>query len=218
MIGIPAIVVNGHWQPGIGDPSIWGWLITLGYVTATVLGFWAAAASDPALAIGERRLWLAISLVLCVLGINKQLDLQTWLWLVGRQMAHDQGWYEYKNLVRPIIAFVLVVGGLTAVVRFGGGAGSGLRRRPWALTGLAVLLLFVTLRALSFHSLDDVFGHAFAGTSIYSLLEMTGIVLIGISALMAGPLRNRDESRCEWNGNATEKPRDRSSGMEGPKD
>ncbi|MGB2863248.1 MAG: hypothetical protein WBC05_07980 [Sedimentisphaerales bacterium] len=37
MIRILSVIVNGHWRPGIGDPTFMGWLITAAYLTNSIL-------------------------------------------------------------------------------------------------------------------------------------------------------------------------------------
>ena len=77
------------WRPGIGDPTIGGWITVVLYFVA-VLTTWRAAQLTNG---REYKLWLLISLMFIFLGINKQLDLQSALTEAGRILAMKQGWY-----------------------------------------------------------------------------------------------------------------------------
>ena len=125
----------GAWSPGIGDPNVMGWITVVAYLTAAYLCFvvhrsWLASAGPAvkgriwgpvALALlGQRRrlaalpeavrmsaLWKALAIGLLLLGINKQLDLQTALTEIGRILAAKQGWYERRQRVQ--IDFIIGV-------------------------------------------------------------------------------------------------------------
>ena len=58
-------------------------------------------------------LWNALAVGLLLLGINKQLDLQTALTELGKILAARQGWYEHRQRVQiDFIIGVVLVGGL----------------------------------------------------------------------------------------------------------
>jgi hypothetical protein len=50
-------------------------------------------------------------------------------------------------------------------------------------TGLAFLLTFVVVRAISFHHVDQFLGWQLAGVTMNRLLELTGIALVLAAAL-----------------------------------
>src|SRR5436309_2462519 len=96
-----------NWTPGIGDPTIGGWLTVVLYFFA-VWSTWKTGNS-----VWQRRevvLWRAISLLFIALGINKQLDLQTALTEFGHVIAFNQGWYEQRQTVQ-----VLFVAGVAVI-------------------------------------------------------------------------------------------------------
>ena len=84
------------WRPGIGDPTIGGWVTVVLYFSA-VWSVWKTAHSAIS---SERQLWRAISILFIGLGINKQLDLQTAFTELGRMVAFDQGWYGERRTVQ----------------------------------------------------------------------------------------------------------------------
>ncbi|MHC4766222.1 MAG: hypothetical protein ACYTF2_14080, partial [Planctomycetota bacterium] len=46
--------------------------------------------------------WALLIALFLFLGLNKQIDLQSWLADVGRDMAKAQGWYEQRGRVQTI--------------------------------------------------------------------------------------------------------------------
>ena len=104
-----ARVTHFNWSPGIGDPTIGGWLTVALYLLAS-LSCWTSArkiALQDACSLQERRAWRSISALFLALGVNKQLDLQTALTEAGRVLAHTQGWYAQREFVQ--LAFIALV-------------------------------------------------------------------------------------------------------------
>ena len=115
---------NDRWIPGIGDPSFMGWLTVVAYFATAWLCYRASRRasghdSDP-YAQPEPKVawvWLGLALLLTALGANKQLDLQSLLTQIGKDMAHAQGWYKSRRVVQAIFVTgiglgSLVIGGL----------------------------------------------------------------------------------------------------------
>ena len=74
------------WRPGIGDPTIGGWVTVVLYILAC-LSCWrtGGAVRFRERVVGqESHAWLATALLFALLGVNKQLDLQTALTEFGR--------------------------------------------------------------------------------------------------------------------------------------
>ena len=98
-------MIHFNWKPGIGDPTIGGWITVVLYLLA-MISCWMTARSG----IKEQRIWTAISILFLGLGINKQLDLQSALTAAGRVIAFGQGWYDQRQFVQS--AFII----FTAIV------------------------------------------------------------------------------------------------------
>ena len=99
------------WSPGIGDPTVMGWVAVAAYLSAAA--FAGVAGTRAAFPISSRRrerlFWLSLFLVLSFLAINKQLDLQSFLTALGRCLSRTQGWYDNRRDVQQ--DFVLALGG-----------------------------------------------------------------------------------------------------------
>jgi hypothetical protein len=172
------------WRPGIGDPTLGGWVTVALYFVA-VFCTWRTA--NYPYAMGEVRVWRAISLMFVALGINKQLDLQTAVTEVGRIIALSQGWYGERQIVQVwFIIGVAMVCTLIALVLL-----VFIRNSPaptWlALLGTTIVLAFVLIRAASFHHIDRFIGDRIAGLKWNWVLEMGGINIV----IIAGEWRRR---------------------------
>lgn len=173
-----SITADGRWQPSIGDPTLMGWLTVVAYATAAVLAFLSGrrAVDEPSLA----RFWRALALLLVLLGINKQLDLQTLFTQLARDLALAQGWYEDRRRYQVLFIAVVGVVGLLGTL----GLAFALRKiasRIWlALLGIGFLVSFVLIRAASFHHVD-LFLRA-GPVRLNWVFELTGIVLIALAA------------------------------------
>jgi len=158
---------DGRWHLDVGDPTLLGWLTLAAYLLAG-LACWRAHRScsfgarallhaAPAEARHQERLarwWLGIGALMILLGLNKQLDLQTLLTEIGKDIALVHGWYAQRKQMK--LAFVLLVG-----LAFGALALAALywlrhvwRRLVPSLLGLLFVLGFVELRVAVFHTLS----------------------------------------------------------------
>lgn len=170
--------VSERWSPGIGDPTVMGWLTVAAYGLCSLACF-AAAGVRPL----DRRFWALLFVMLLLLGVNKQFDLQSGLTAIGRCLSQFQGWYDERRHVQFwFIVSLLVISSvvfLLVLVRMVG----RLRNVGIALFGFGVLLTFVSVRAVGFHHFDQVIGMTIGGTRVNWLLELSGILLIALNAL-----------------------------------
>lgn len=175
---------DGRWAPGIGDPTPLGWLTVAAYLAAAWLCARASLAGEPPGAREARAVWAwrALACMLVVLGINKQLDLQSLLTVTARDLALRDGWYERRRPIQVWFIRAVVVASLVVV----GTVGVWLRRhlREFALagTGAAFIATFVLVRASSFHKVDAFLHGAAAGFRMNWILELGGIACIAWGA------------------------------------
>jgi hypothetical protein len=176
----------GRWEPGIGDPTVFGWITTVAYFVAAALCFLAYRAYARQAGTPEVRragwLWLILAGALAFLGVNKQLDLQTLFTEVGRIVAFKQGWYQQRHRVQVAFVGVLGVVGLVGVAGMLHLARGQFRQLRLALVGAVFLVAFVGIRATSFHLVDQVLSHQVSVVRMNHLLELGGIALVAIGA------------------------------------
>ena len=181
-----ALTQEPRWTPGIGDPTVLGWVSVVAYFVAAWLCQRASRKRlDPASELPTHRLvrfWLALALIMCVLGINKQLDLQSLLTQVGRDLAIAQGWYQDRRSVQLwFVGIVLAI----ALAAFGGILfwAWPFRRYIWVPSlGMGLLLAFVLIRASSFHHMDVLIGLPVLGVKMNAILGLGSIAVITLGA------------------------------------
>jgi hypothetical protein len=153
------------WSAGIGDPTWIGWLTTAGYFVAALLCF---------VAFPRDRIWLAIGLSMALLGFNKQLDLQTLLTQIGKQMALQEGWYDQRHQIQAAFAAAFVGLSGAGAVKIFFVARRESRALRLALAGTLVLMAFVVMRVATFEHL----GMPDFGDNLNGLVELVGIACV----------------------------------------
>ena len=180
-------MIHFNWKPGIGDPTIGGWITVVLYLLA-MISCWKTASSG----IKEQRIWTAISILFLGLGINKQLDLQSALTAAGRVIAFGQGWYDQRQFVQSaFIIFTAIVCASVVITLL-----IWTRHAPlstwFALLGTILVIGYVLIRAASFHHIDRFIGTTFLGLRWNWILEMGGITIV----LLASQWRRRQQKRA----------------------
>jgi hypothetical protein len=97
-----AFTDDSQWRPGIGDPTLMGWVTVAAYFITAVFCWKSARAEDLRARRNSARsrealFWWAVFCFLFLLGVNKQLDLQTWFTLSAKHVALKTGWYEQRH-------------------------------------------------------------------------------------------------------------------------
>lgn len=172
---------NLRWSLGIGDPTVAGWVTVGSYGLCILLAALILRREAPAT---ERLFWGVILVMMVLLGINKQLDLQTLLTAAGRCIARDHGWYRERrafqaDFIRALLAAtaILLSIGLWLLRRH-------LRRNGLALLGLAFVAGFVAIRAISFHHFDAfINSRTLLNLRFNFVLENAGLLLIAVNAV-----------------------------------
>lgn len=185
MMGTTLRCAFTQWAPGLGDNNAMGWFTVLVYLVATVSSVLAArGVSGQGGAAGrERGFWWVTAAIMLFLTINKQLDLQTLMTLIGRCNAQLSGWYDMRRIIQRDFILAIAAGGalglavLALLLR-------GILARVWlALLGLGFVCLFVVVRAASFHHMDVLLGTWVFGVKLNWLLELPGPLLVTLVAL-----------------------------------
>jgi len=175
-----------HWRPQIGDPTFMGWLTVAAYAAAAAVSLVAALRQPVSGPEGRRsrRVWIGVSVLMAALCVNKQLDLQSLLTDVGRVIAHAQGWYDQRRLVQRWFVAAVAAGGAIALAALAWRLRSVMKGRLVLLFGLGFLLMFIIIRAASFHHVDELLGVRIIGLRVNWILELTGIGLVGLGAAL----------------------------------
>ena len=170
-----AFTADDHWQPGIGDPTVIGWV--------TICCLDAALVSKKGRRLAEARFWFLFTGLAVFLGINKQLDLQTWFTLFGKHLAEEEGWYgQHRSFQAAFIAAIAVMG-LLALIICWRLARERVKNYRLALCGGMFLGCFILIRAASFHSVDRMLGISFSNLTVNCMLELGGILCLAVAAV-----------------------------------
>ncbi len=177
------------WSPGIGDPSLLGWFTVVAYFMAS---FFCVLASRRD--VNAKRFWTILAIALAVLGLNKQLDLQSFLTALARGLANSEGWYgrrrELQKLFVITISLLALFGAVTTVVLLRKSSG----QISAAAAGFVLLGAFICIRAASFHHVDRILNSGVLGARFNWIIELGGISLIAASAFGAGRTARRNPS------------------------
>ncbi len=176
-------ILEVDWSPKIGDPTTLGWATTAGYLLAAALSLICALRarvdSDGQPVLQQSMLWLLLSCGLGLLGINKQLDLQTWLIAVARNVALQQGWYARRDSVQVwfvawviLISLIILFGSMMRFRRHG-------RQYMFELFGLLFILRFLIVRTASILGVSlPRLSRFTGGVALNWVLEFVGISII----------------------------------------
>lgn len=140
-------------------------------------------ARAPAAPKPERFIWASIGIAFVALGINKQLDLQSALTQIGRIVVARADLMAYKAWIQlAFIGVVVAICGLTifALTKMLRGAHSA----TWVASfGATLVLGFVTIRAASFHHIDEFIGSTVLMLRWNWILEIGGIAMVVIGSI-----------------------------------
>ncbi len=175
------------WRPTIGDPTLMGWITVAAYflcAAVTLKLYFSSQNIFPReVAVKQKQFWLCLGLIMLFLGINKQLDLQSLLTATGRYFAHKDGWYAQRRNVQVIVIIGILISLTTAMVCFMLHFKPLLKTNWLAITGLAFLLIFIAVRATSFHHMDALINTRLLNMRMNWILELSGITGVAIPAI-----------------------------------
>jgi hypothetical protein len=167
----------GDWRPTIGDPTFMGWFTVGSYFFCALVALYAAWLNRGS---HKRSLffWSMIMLLMICLGVNKQLDLQSLLTEIGRQIARAQGWMHQRRVVQFGFIVIFATVSITVFTWFTLKFRDLFKRFSLAFCGLFFLISFIIIRAASFHHFDALIGFRISGVRMNWILELTGIYMI----------------------------------------
>lgn len=189
MIEMIDVNILGQWKLGIGDHSILGWTTTIGYFIAAALCGWHAFLARKANKLNSTVhrpsnyiFWCGLAIFMVLMGFNKQLDLQIPLVRFVRQISQEQGWFAERDAVRKWIILGSAFVGLILIACLGWKSRRVWRRYILPIVGIALLIFFVLVRASGDRLM--ILGYRPGHFPMYDILEVSGILCIGISAFI----------------------------------
>src|SRR5271157_169686 len=169
------------WRPQLDNPRFLGWLAVAAYLLAAVSCGWVALKADKSVS-EVTKIWWLLAVVLLFLGINKQLNLQTLMIVMGRRAALAGGWYERRRVAQAVFCAAFALFGLGFLGFFAASAKRFIAKNRLAFAGVIVLLCFVVLRASTINHANQLFGVELKDEHWAWVLELCGAILIALSA------------------------------------
>lgn len=169
----------GTWSPGIGDPTPVGWFTAFAYLATAWVCSRVARRTPTFLAEArrERLVWRALTVTMAVLGVNKQLDLQSAVTEMGRLVLRGSGLYDARRGLQELFIAAVAVTALLASAVLLVLARSTSRQARTAIFGTMLVFAFVVIRAASFHDIDTLLGVEWLGLRINWIAELSGIFI-----------------------------------------
>lgn len=178
------------WSPHVGDPTAIGWITTLAYLAGAAAAARAAWRGD-----GIRRppvpFWVGVAVLMALLGINKQLDLQTAFTQIMRHFARAQGWYGQRRTLQAVFILMMSAAGCAVLLAVWRHARVLQRSKAIAIVGLFLVYTYATLRAASFYHVDVAAWHNKLGFHLGWTLEVGGICAVIYGAFAESVARQR---------------------------
>jgi hypothetical protein len=173
------------WRPGIGDPTLGGWVTVFCYFGAAVI-CWTVARLLSKRSLNQRveaQTWKALMVLFGALGINKQLDLQTAFTELARVIARSVGGYNLRGELQKLFIVGVAVGCIAVSIVLWRRVADSPPATKLALLGTVAVFGYVLIRAASFHHIDRLIGQHFFGLPWNWILEIGGIVTVGVAGI-----------------------------------
>lgn len=161
--------------------SFFGWMTLLAYFLTSMLCAFGALSQ-----LFQRRdffFWLLLTLLLIFLGLNKHFHLHNYITEMLRGLAKSHGWYGERRRVQML--FIVMLGLLLPIIFF---IFRTMLAQLWLryriiITGSVLLIIFIVVRAASFHHVQAILYTNIGSIRLYQLIELLIISLIFIGSL-----------------------------------
>ena len=174
-----------RWTPGIGDPSFVGWLTVALYFIVALYCYRVYSSRDIIFDTNKAQqnaFWLFLTIAFLLLGINKQMDFQSFLTDLGRALSIEHDWYQKRKIVQTWFIQTILICGFIMIALLLAIFKPVLKANALAIIGFGVLISFVAIRASSFHHVDYFIKFQFFGIRLNWVMEICSILLVGLNA------------------------------------
>ena len=177
------------WRIVVGDPYPMGWIIFAGYLVAAAMCLYIGVSIVKQKNLNDIKknclFWFGLSIFMVLLGINKQLDLQTLFISIGRIIAHYHGWFDIRREVQKL--FIIGLGffsflSLAAIMIL---FKKQFLENIFILIGIILVICFVLIRAATFNHITLI-PHSLRIISFIHMkyvVESGSIILICFGAI-----------------------------------
>jgi glucan phosphoethanolaminetransferase (alkaline phosphatase superfamily) len=167
-----------------GDPTFAGWLIVFAYflVVFRCYSQYMQAKKQGV----EAHFWLIVGGFLFLLGLNKQLDLQTIFEVSMRDLAISHGWYAQRRLMQFAFVGLLAAGLIILMIILRGFLAKSWQENKVVCFGLFLIAVFIVLRAAAFNHFSYLSTQSYWGFNAHALLELGALCVIFYGTSVSG--------------------------------
>lgn len=159
-----------------GDPTFAGWLIVFVYfLVVSRCYFKHAEAKKQGV---DAYFWVSVGGFLLLLGLNKQLDMQTVFEVSMRDLVKLHGWYAQRQLMQIAFIVFLALGLLTMLVILRKFLAKAWENNKVVCFGLFLICVFILLRAAAFNHFSFLNTRSYLGFNAHALLELGALITI----------------------------------------
>lgn len=176
---------EGYWINKKGDPSVMGWLITFYYLFVFILSFYLIKKITPYIK-NKKYLWFwyVVTILIILLGINKQLDVQMLFADYARLYAKMSGIFENRKPFQHKIISLLAAIGISIFFILIYNFWHAPKTTWFALIGFSILFTFPLIRLVSLHSIESLLYVSVLSIRVVDILEIIGISIVFIAIIM----------------------------------
>lgn len=176
---------EGYWINKRGDPTVIGWFITLFYFFVFATSLYLLKKTTPNI-LDNKYIWFwyGVTILIILLGINKQLDIQMLFADFARLYAKVSGIFENrKPFQHKILSFLTTIGiSIFSVTIY---KLWNAPKRMWlALIGFCILFSFPIIRLISLHSIEALLSISVLNIQVVDVIEILGIILVLIAIIL----------------------------------
>ena len=172
----------------VGDPTVLGWTTFALYLIAAACslrcGLIGGKSGNPS-ELGH--VWRVQAGVFLLLGLNKQLDLQTALIELGRRLTLFAGWYQYRREIQILFFAGLVAMGCVVVVKHSNAMRNFGRKHPLAASGDVLIGAYILIRTIYMDHLGEMMGFDLENVPGLWVAEILGLIFVISEAIKANP-------------------------------
>lgn len=181
--------MQARWTFGANDPDGMGWVTAVAYLVVALVCWVAASAArqSPVPCNGRASgLWGGVAILLAILGLNKQLDLQTPFTCLMSNLAHTEGWYGLRWVLKWGFVGGLGLVGIAVLVWVLWPLREAWRSMAPLGLGLVILILYIGIRASPMQGANRMLGGEDPRVGDKrDLVELSGLFLVAAGAAVA---------------------------------
>ncbi len=124
---------------------------------------------------------VSIALILLIMIIIRLFNINEFFTNESRLIAKYEGWYEERGTVQLLFVCSLIISGILLLIYMERKFSTIWRHYSWSIYGTIVLIVFITINAVSYHPIDQFLKRETGGIKINRIIESINVIWIIIS-------------------------------------